>query len=352
MDEVKLKKKVLVAEDDPCSFNILKRTFSLQGWEVDGAANGLEALEKLKVNHYDVLMTDLIMPVMNGMKLIERIRTEVKQIPLIILFSAFDDPDMRKRAYELGVFEFFGKPIDFKKLFKRLFEGLKSHGAPSAAKPKEVFSMPQKTIDSSKSKSPFFGVVITSSTGGPQTLNRLFSNLVLSENWSGFLVQHGPAWALNAIAQRISDDFGLKVLMVQDSMKIESKTLYVAPGNLHTIIDSKSFCFKLINGPLENSVRPAADPLFRSAAAVFGAKCIAVVLSGLGRDGAQGAKVVSDWGGDVLIQDPSTAVAPYMPRAAMETCKNFDLVSIDEMGKTIDRRVLESSNKAFAKASL
>ncbi len=343
-----MKKKVLIAEDDSDSFNILKRTFSLQGWEVDGASNGLEALEKLKKNDYDVLMTDLIMPEMNGMKLIERIRMDLKQSPLVILFSAFNDPDMKKRAYELGAFEFFSKPVDFKRLFQRLFEGLKSRRIPANQKPKQIFSVPDKPIGFSQNKSPFFGVVITASTGGPQTLKRLFSNLALSDNWSGFLVQHGPAWALNSISQRLRDEFGLRTLVAKDSMKIESKTLYVAPGNMHTVIDSKSFCFKLIDGPLENSVRPAADPLFRSAATAFGAKCIAVVLSGLGRDGAQGAKVVSEWGGDVLIQDPSTAVAPYMPRAAMETCKDFSLVPIDEMGKTIDRRVIESSDKVFA----
>jgi two-component system, chemotaxis family, protein-glutamate methylesterase/glutaminase len=351
------KKKVLIADNDPSAFEHLKSTLSSQGWEVDEASNGLIALEKLKIKNYDILMTDLIMPEMDGVKLVERARTELKQIPLTIIFSHFFDPNITKRFNQLGIHETFEKPIDFKKVFKKVYEKVYSKQPDlvgNSAKHPPISSISKKTTQSpiqpSQSILPFFGVVIAASTGGPQALKKVIANLTLSENWAGFIVQHSPAWALDSMAKRLAKEFGLRVILAKNSMSIEKKTIYIAPGSLHTIIDPKTFCLKLLDTPLENSVRPAADPLFRSAATVFGSNCIGVVLSGLGRDGALGAKAVFENGGKILIQDPSSAVAPFMPKAAKESCLKSQILSLENIGKTIDSLVLQPLKKPFKKA--
>jgi two-component system, chemotaxis family, protein-glutamate methylesterase/glutaminase len=355
-----LKTKVLIADNDPSAFEHLKRTLSSQGLEVDEASNALIALEKLKTKNYDILMTDLILPEMDGVKLVERARTEVKQLPLIIIFSHFYDPNITKRFNQLGINDTFEKPIDFKLVFKKVYEKVLAKKADLAGKtatPTPIPSIRKKTLQPpiqpirpSQSASPFSGVVIAASTGGPQALKKVIANLTLSENWAGFIVQHSPAWALDSMAKRLASEFGLRVMLAKNSMNIEKKTIYVAPGSLHTIIDPKTFCLKLLDTPLENSVRPAADPLFRSAATVFGSNCIGVVLSGLGRDGALGAKAVFENGGKILIQDPSSAVAPFMPKAAKESCLKSQILSIENIGKTIDSLVLRPLNKTIKKA--
>jgi two-component system, chemotaxis family, protein-glutamate methylesterase/glutaminase len=347
----------LVADNDPLEFQHLKRTLASQGWEVDEASNGLTALEKLKTKNYHIVMADLILPEMDAVKLVERIRVELKQPPIIIIFSDFYDPNIIKRFSQLGIHETFEKPIDFKKVFKKAYEIIYKNQPGLAGSPTKVTPTPKKTTNSSKpgplpkSVPSFFGVVIAASTGGPQALKQVFSNLNLSENWAGFIVQHCPSWALNNLTKKLATEFGLRVLLAKNSMKIEKKTIYIAPGGLHTIIDHQSFCLKLLNTPLENSVRPAADPLFKSASTFFGYNCIGVILSGLGRDGALGAKAVRENGGKILIQDPSSAVAPFMPRAAQEACSNYQVLSLENIGKTINNLVTKPLNKSSKKTS-
>ena len=91
----------MVADNDPLEFQHLKRTLASQGWEVDEASNGLTALEKLKTKNYHIVMADLILPEMDAVKLVERIRVELKQPPIIIIFSDFYDPNIIKPIFPI-----------------------------------------------------------------------------------------------------------------------------------------------------------------------------------------------------------------------------------------------------------
>ena len=182
--------RVLIAEDESKSFEILKRVLERNNWVVDSAQNGEQALTMFQETPYEVLLTDLNMPKMNGMELIGRVRNEVTPRPLMIMFTAYRDVNIKNRALELGIDGFFTKPVDFNNLFACVFKGLKTR---RKNKRKEAsLNDLQASKDTDSIHPPFPAVAIAVSTGGPQTLKVLFDSLTLPFDAPFFMVQHGP----------------------------------------------------------------------------------------------------------------------------------------------------------------
>ncbi len=342
--------RVLIAEDESKSFEILKRVLEKNNWIVDSAINGEEALKLLEESSYDVLLTDLNMPVMNGMELISRVRNEVAQTPLIIMFTAYRDAGIKNRAMEMEVDGFFTKPVDFKSLFACIFDGLKKQ----EKERREKSSTPeiQAPKDPELIQPPFVGVVIAVSTGGPQTLKQLFEKLTVPLHASIFLVQHGPGWVLEELAENLNNEYEIPIQLAVDGMQPQMDQVYLAPGDRHLCIDPETFSIQLSTAPPEHFLRPAADPLFRSAAQAFGKHCVAVILSGLGKDGALGAKKICEFGGKVLIQEPKTALAVTMPQMAIQSDIKHQVVPIRKMAETLLRNTLDMSQRLNEQAKL
>jgi len=325
--------RVLIAEDESKSFEILKRVLTKNNWIVDSAINGEQALTMFQESSYEVLLTDLNMPKMNGMELIGRVRNEVTPKPLVIMFTAYRDTNIKNRALELGINGFFTKPVDFNKLFACIFEGLKTR---RKNKRKEAslneFRTPK---DPDLIQPPFVGVVVAVSTGGPQTLKILLENLQLPLHASLFLVQHGPDWVLEELASSLNNEYELQVQLAVEGIEPKENQIYLAPGDKHLGIDPETFRLELSDAPPEHFLRPAADFLFRSAAKAFGKYCVGMVLSGLGKDGMLGAKSICESGGKILVQDPKTAVADTMPKMAIGSGIPHQVVPLDRMAQTL-----------------
>jgi two-component system chemotaxis response regulator CheB len=312
-------------------------------WVVDSAQNGEQALTMFQETPYEVLLTDLNMPKMNGMELIGRVRNEVIPKPLIIMFTAYRDVNIKNRAMELGIDGFFTKPVNFNNLFTCVFKGLKTR---RKNKRKEVsLNDLQASKDTDSIQPPFPGVAIAVSTGGPQTLKILFDSLTLPFNAPLFMVQHGPDWVLAALAESLNNEYEFPVQLAAEGMESKVNQVYLAPGDKHLGINPETFCFELSDDPPEHFLRPAADYLFRSAARAFGKYCVGMVLSGLGKDGALGAKSISDFGGKVLIQDPETAVADTMPKMAIDSGIPHQVVSLDRMAQTLLKNTSKMSRQ-------
>jgi two-component system chemotaxis response regulator CheB len=335
--------RVLIAEDESKSFEILKRVLEKNNWVVESAQNGEQALTMLQESSYEILLTDLNMPKMNGLELIGRVRNEVNPKPLIIMFTAYRDANIKNRALELGIDGFFTKPVDFSNLFACVFKGLKSR---RKNKRKEAslnsFHVPK---DPEEIQPPFPGVAIAVSTGGPQTLKILFDSLKCPFNAPLFLVQHGPEWVLDALAESLSSEYEFPVQLAADGMEPKVNEIYLAPGGKHLGINPDTFRFELSDDPPEHFLRPAADYLFRSAAKAFGKYCVGVVLSGLGKDSVLGAKSISDLGGQILVQDPATAVADTMPKMAIESGIPHQVVPLDGMSQTLLKNISKASKQ-------
>ena len=199
---------------------------------------------------------------------------------------------------------------------------------------------------------PYVGCVIATSTGGPPTLIQFFKNIQENIPAAFFIVQHGPTWMLETFAQRLQRETKLKVNIGKNGMETKVGNIYIAPGDYHMRINLENQNVELDNGPKENFVRPAADPLFRSAAKSFGKYLVAVTLTGLGRDASQGAGIIKSAGGFVLVQDPDTAVAPSMPRTVIESGFSSKVVKLDKLApeaiksiKNLDSELKKAKSK-------
>lgn len=333
--------RILIVDTNHEDLSSLRERLCYYEYVVESANDGNAALRKLKETPFDILLTELSFSGMTGLDLISRVRKEVTPSPLIIIVTTVISSVIKRNIGNAGIFDYMLKPVNIRALHKRIEEGHKLHGGgtqlftPSRATPPRA-TAPPVTFR----KPPFVCVVVASSTGGPQTLEKVFNDFPASSKAACFVVQHGVDWMLGVLAERLAQKSGIDIRLAREAMSPQKGKVYMAPGDRHMVIDPKALTMKLWNGPKENFVRPAADPLFRSAADIFGSYCVAVVLSGLGRDGALGVQRVVERGGVALIQDPKTAIAPYMPQAAIASEAKSQVVPLEEMGRAIESSVI------------
>jgi two-component system, chemotaxis family, protein-glutamate methylesterase/glutaminase len=321
--------KILVVEDEVTNSILLKRIMTKAGYQVSTANNGEEAINLLKKEQFDAILTDWMMPHMDGIELIRQTRLFIKPIPFIMMITALVSENARDYALESGADDFISKPIDIDELIARVKDGISRH---TQLLPDTNIIMPERANGSVPG---FVGIVIGTSTGGPPTLIEIFKNLKTNPNASYFIVQHGPPWMLETFCQRLQKETNLKVKLAQNEILSEPGNVYIAPGEKHMKIEQDSFRILLDDGPKENFVRPAVDPLFRSAAHAFGKYCIGVILTGLGRDGALGAAQVTGRNGIILVQDPDTAIAPSMPNTIIQSGIPHKVVALADMAEEI-----------------
>jgi two-component system chemotaxis response regulator CheB len=159
-------------------------------------------------------------------------------------------------------------------------------------------------------------VVVGASAGGVETLAELFSRIPRDVEASFFVVLHVPDRGTSVLPSILSRRGPLPAQHPADGALIEPGRVYVAPPGHHLLV--KRGHVRLVRGPRENSARPAVDPLFRTAAAAYGRRVVAVVLSGTLDDGTAGLQAVKARGGTAVVQDPDEAMYGGMPRSAVE----------------------------------
>ncbi|MGE5402283.1 MAG: chemotaxis protein CheB [Ignavibacteriales bacterium] len=324
--------KILVVEDNVPSRLLLTKILKKEGYDSLYANNGAEALELLKKEVFDAILTDWMMPKLDGIELTRYIRKNIVPPPVILVITALDSRDARNRALEAGADDYIAKPYHIKDIKERLENSIQRRQAElggTAIKPRT-----EKPLIPS-----FIGVGIAASTGGPSTLLQVFSKLKPTSSASIFLVLHGPAWMLKSFAERIQDSIDMKVRLAEDSMPVKKGEIYLAPGDIHMLINSGQMDLKLWDGPAENYVRPSADPLFRSIAKTFGINSLAVVLTGMGHDGSIGSGYISAAGGTVIAQDPSTAIAPSMPQSIIDLRIARIVSHLDDLPGVIEQNI-------------
>lgn len=331
--------KILIAEDDPQSALLLKTILARASYEVDKAVNGREAFDMLKSGRYDALLTDWMMPEMDGVELIRRVRSEKVPCPLIIMLTAIDSREARQHALQAGADDFLVKPYNREQLLKSLENGLSRLQQPVPQTTGILAPRPSGVLP------PFVGVVVAVSTGGPPVLIELFKALPPTCEAAFFVVQHGPKWMLETFASTLERETKFKFTLASEGMPAMCGQAYLSPGEQHLYIHpgAGSVRLGLSDGPPENFVKPAADPLFHSAAGFFGRYCVGVVLTGMGRDGVKGASYVKSAGGTILVQDPETAVASSMPRTVVSAGLADKVLPLAQLGESIVAETLRLS---------
>lgn len=190
-------------------------------------------------------------------------------------------------------------------------------------------------------------VVIGASAGGVEALMDVVRALPPDLPAALFVVLHVPSDGESMLPRILSHTGPLPAIHPKDGDRIEHGTIYVAPPNYHLLVEQGRV--RVVRGPRENRHRPAVDPLFRSAAQVYGPRVIGVILSGMLDDGAAGLVTIHARGGIGVIQDPDDALFPGMPASAMRYDHPTYIVPATEIGPLLARLVHESARDAKEK---
>jgi len=341
--------RTLIVDDSAYMRVVLRDMLESDGGiEVVGVAkDGMEALDRTKELSPDVVLLDIQMPRMDGLATLQRI---MKEKPTrVVMLSAMDKKDdmLPLRALEMGAVDFISKPsgpvsVDIVRYSARICEIIKNSSAAKVDVLKKARTpLPPKLVASRKELAKNQKVVaIGASLGGPRALEVLFAALPRSLPASFFTVQHIPSEFSGTFAKRLDSVKGPEVRLAQDSARAERGGAYLAPGGKHLVIGWKgasTLQMRLVTADPVNFVRPSADVLFGSVAETMGENAMAIVLTGMGVDGAKGAAAVRKAGGRVVAQDEQTSLAYGMPRAVAEAGVAHRVLPLEDISKEIIR---------------
>lgn len=327
-----MKTRVLVVDDSPFIRRILSDWITSEpDMEVIGAAtNGKEAVEMAAKLQPDVITLDVEMPVMNGIAALEQIMAS-RPLPVLMVSSVTTQgAEETMRALDLGAYDFVTKPqgssslkiVEAKdELLKKLRAANSVRFRKGAPLPKPAASAPKPTLTTPRSFAPTPKmtdrlVLIASSTGGPKALAHLWHMLPKGFPAPILIVQHMPAGFTESFARRLDSIGTVPCKEAQEGDRIVPGMALIAPGGKHMVIGSDGL-IHLNNDGLIHGTRPAADPLFFSAVQRYGNKIVAAILTGMGRDGAEGALAVRRSGGTVYGESEETCTIYGMPKAAL-----------------------------------
>lgn len=355
--------RVVIVDDSAFMRRALTRLIGEgRSFEVIGtASNGKEALKVVSELKPDVVTMDIEMPEMNGVEALQALMSRCP-VPVVMLSSLTSrGAEITMRCLELGAIDFIAKPtgsisedlgavryIIWQKI--RSAAGAHMNPVPTASSQvvRPVLANTRKTVSR---KTPGVQsstvVAIAASTGGPRALLDVLVRLPADLSAGVVVVQHMPAHFTAAMAQRFDANCQLSVREAQAGDVIEDGVVLVAPGGRHLRI-APAKTIELSDEPPLWGVRPAADFMIESAAEVFGASCLGVVLTGMGRDGTQGLTTVKHGGGTVIAQDEASCVVYGMPRTAVEAGVVDEILPLNNIADGIIRwcqQTAESSKR-------
>ena len=363
--------KVLVVDDSALMRKIIsdmiKEDSSI---EVIGTArNGQDLMDKLSSDFYktmpDVITMDVEMPKMDGITALGELKKKNINIPVIILSSiSKEGTKLTMECLAAGAFDFLPKPsgtisLDIDKVKVELIQkikvayysisnqnspinigGLENKSYKEIATVRILDENTKKTEDTRKTIERKFqagridAVVMGASTGGPKALTSVITELPKDIGVPVFVVQHMPVGFTKAFAERLNLSSRVKVVEAQDGMNTERNVVYIAPGGYHMEVwnDKK---IHLNKEPAIWGVRPAVDKLFISASRVYKGNIVSVVLTGMGKDGAEGTVEIKKNGGITISQDKDTCTIYGMPKVAYETGKVDLVLPLNDISKEV-----------------
>lgn len=322
--------------------------------EIAGAeSSGQAALDKLEALRPDVVILDVEMPGLSGVETVAALRTRDHRLP-VIMFSSYteDGAAVTIEALSRGASDFVTKPAQSASadaaltvIREQLLPKIKALANVRRRPPPEAT---ETSADSSVRISIVKPTVvelvcIATSTGGPEALEAVLTALPANFPVPIAIVQHMPAFFTKQLATRLAERCAIRVREAQSGEPLETGTALIAPGDFHLQVRRRDArCYALTNAlPPENSCRPAADVLFRSAAEEFGNQTLAVVMTGMGLDGLKGCEAVKKAGGRVVVQDEATSVIWGMPGAVSRAGLASKELPLDKIAAEIIRRVRE-----------
>jgi two-component system chemotaxis response regulator CheB len=306
-------------------------------------ANGKLAVEELRRQAVDVVVLDIEMPVMDGMAALPLLLQADPGVRVVMASTLTTrGVDTAIRALRLGAADYVPKP-DTSAVANDSFRRELVAKVKGLAGLRRRASLPARggaplALRAAPRVAPQL-VAIGSSTGGPQALFTLAEALGRDLRLPVVLTQHMPATFMPILAEHITRLGGMPCAEAREGERLHPGRIYLAPGDRHLLVRGSGAALhaKLSSGPPENFCRPSVDPMLRSAAEACGGRVLAVMLTGMGRDGLAGTRQVVDAGGGAIAQDEATSVVWGMPGAIAQAGLCHAVLPLPRIGP----RVLE-----------
>ena len=340
------KVRVLIVDDSAVVRGLTKAWLEgAQDIEIVGVAvDGEDGVKTAAACRPDVVILDIEMPKLDGLSALPKILAAAPRAKVLMASTLTKrNADITLKAMSLGAADFIPKPetkglagsTDYR---RELVEKVRAIGkagliAPSSRAPSAAARGPAPAFSKIRP-----GVLaIGSSTGGPQALRECIGAVGGKLHAPIFITQHMPAMFTAILAQHLSVCSSATAVEGADGMPVRPGQIYIAPGDYHMTVKKRAGTpvIALDQRPPENFCRPAVDPLFRSVAEIYGASALAVVLTGMGHDGREGARAILDAGGSVIAQDQATSVVWGMPGSVADAGLACAVEPLSKIGPSV-----------------
>lgn len=337
--------KVLLVDDSPVALTVLKRMLSSSpDIKVAGtAANGKEALDLIPSLLPDVICTDLHMPVMDGLEFTKEVMSRFPKPILVVSVSVREGSLNVFKLLEAGAVDVFTKPrgglneesrMQASELISkiRILSGVHVFRRPTLTPPLSLKKMAKG--ERVVAEAPVRIVVIGASTGGPQALEAILSRLPAEFPLPIICVQHISDGFLHGLVNWLATMCRMKVRIARPGEFPFPGTIYFPGEGTHLKIDIGGKFVSSTEPPLDGH-RPSISVTMRSVAHYYGSAAAGVLLTGMGRDGADGMRIIAQAGGVTIVQDEASSVVYGMPKQAIELGAASCIVPLDEIADTL-----------------
>jgi len=355
--------RLLIVDDSAVMRHMLRRALGAEStFEIAGeASNGRQALDLIEQDVPDAILLDVVMPSMDGLETLVEIRKRHPALPVFLFgtLSGQDDTSTALDALDKGASDYMAKPVAgdpdaIRVMTQALIPRLKAliEAAAPSRNPSRIARTPSCAPLScapptrrgdAPARTPGRPdiLVIGSSTGGPSALLDIVCALPANCNVPVLIVQHMPPVFTRQLAERLDSRGVLSVEEATDGVELAAGGVWVAPGNFHMVVERTPTraVLRLHQGPKEQGCRPAVDVLLRSVAEAYGARTLAVILTGMGHDGLSGCRQLRKARAQIVIQDESTSVVWGMPGAVAREGLHDAMLPLGAIGKDIASRL-------------
>lgn len=353
---------MLIVDDSAFMRKVLENIFNADEMlhVVGHAKDGREAVTMAESLKPDVITMDINMPHVDGLQATAEIMTTNPRPIVVVSSESKDGAASTLKALELGAIESVGKPssgidLDMQSVKEDLLRKVRMAAKVRVVRTaSRLASTVQKAGSTSQPNRPepvrasshaapdqrFPVVVLAASTGGPATVMRLAPGFTREFPGAVILVQHMPAAFTTQYATQLAEFTGIRVKEAESNESLQPGTLYICPGGQHLRVTSSARIQLDGSTGRINGYLPNIDATLESVAAYAGPMSIGAILTGMGNDGANGARAIKSAGGLVLAQDEATCVIFGMPAEAIKVGAVDQVLGIDDIYAAIEKRVI------------
>jgi len=330
---------VLIVDDSAVARAVIARALTARGLltVADAVPDAHAALRFLAIGRCDLILLDIEMPGMDGLTALPELIAASGGAKVLIVSSACGDGAAATiQALALGAADTLVKPAvgalagQFERALKEKIWRLLA--------PEEAGAVPARAAATAPGND-FDLIAIGASTGGIHALSQLLRTLPATFDTPILITQHLPENFMPYFAAQLSVLSGRPAEVAADHTRIRPGRIFLAPGKAHLRVarTSDGACLRLLDERAESGCMPSVDPMLASAADIYGPRLLAIVLSGMGRDGAIGAAKVARLGGTIIVQDKASSVVWGMPGAIAEAGLANAIMPPAEIGAVVSR---------------